>query len=68
MEKKYKVHLVDMANDYEIIKRLIINEDQKKILDLLRQNDLYPEWLKVEIVPEDILYEDLTGHFTLSVV
>lgn len=60
MEKKYKVHLIDMDNSYEIIKRLVINEDQKKILDLLYQNDLHPEWLKIEIVPEEVLYEDLT--------
>lgn len=58
--EKYKVHLIDLDNNSEVIKRLIINEDQKKIFDLLVENELLPEWLKAEILPNDILYTDLT--------
>ena len=60
MEQKYKVHLIDLDNHSEVIKRLIITESQKKIFEVLRQNDLLPEWLKVEILPEEIAYADLT--------
>ena len=58
--EKYKVHLIDLDNHGEVIKRLIINENQKKIFDLLNENELLPEWLKVEILPNDIPYTDLT--------
>ena len=58
--EKYKAHLIDLDNHSEVIKRLIINEDQKKIFDLLVENELLPEWLKVEILPNDIPYTDLT--------
>lgn len=58
--EKYKVHLIDLDDRNEVIKRLVINEDQKKIFDLLTENELLPEWLKVEILPNDIPYTDLT--------
>ena len=58
--EKYKVHLIDLDDRNEVIKRLVINEDQKKIFDLLTENELLPEWLKVEILPSDIPYTDLT--------
>ena len=58
--EKYKVHLIDLDDRNEVIKRLVINEDQKKIFDLLTVNELLPEWLKVEILPNDIPYTDLT--------
>lgn len=58
--EKYKVHLIDLDDRNEVIKRLVINENQKKIFDLLTENELLPEWLKVEILPNDIPYTDLT--------
>lgn len=58
--EKYKVHLIDLDNCSEVIKRLVINEDQKKIFDLLVKNELLPDWLKVEILPNDVPYTDLT--------
>ena len=58
--EKYKVHLIDLDNDGEVIKRLVINEDQKKIFKLLKENELFPDWLKVEILPDEIPYIDLT--------
>ena len=58
--EKYKVHLIDLDNRSEVIKRLVINEDQKKIFKLLIENELLPEWLRVEILPDEIPYIDLT--------
>ena len=58
--EKYKVHLIDLDDRNEVIKRLVINEDQKKIFNLLTENELLPEWLKVEILPINIPYTDLT--------
>ena len=58
--EKYKVHLIDLDDRNQVIKRLVINENQKKIFDLLTENELLPEWLKVEILPNDIPYTDLT--------
>lgn len=58
--EKYRVHLIDLDDRNEVIKRLVINEDQKKIFNLLTENELLPEWLKVEILPIDIPYTDLT--------
>ena len=58
--EKYKVHLIDLDNDGEVIKRLVINEDQKKIFKLLKESELFPDWLKVEILPDEIYYTDLT--------
>ena len=58
--EKYRVHLIDLDNDGEVIKRLVINEDQKKIFKLLKENELFPDWLKVEILPDEIPYTDLT--------
>ena len=58
--EKYRAHLIDLDDRNEVIKRLVINEDQKKIFNLLTENELLPEWLKVEILPIDIPYTDLT--------
>ena len=41
--EKYKVHLIDLDDRNEVIKRLVINEDQKKIFNLLTENELLPE-------------------------
>lgn len=58
--EKYKVHLIDLDDRNEVIKRLIVNEDQKKIFKLLMDNELLPDWLRVEILPDEIPYTDLT--------
>jgi len=58
--EKYKVHLIDLDNRSEVIKRLVINEGQKKIFDILMENELLSDWLKVEILPDEIPYTDLT--------
>ena len=58
--QKYKAHFIDMDNYSEVIKRVIINEDQKKILDFLSKNEILPEWFKVEYIPEENVYESLT--------
>lgn len=60
MEQKYKAHFMDMESYGEVIKRVIINEDQKKILDFLSKNELLPDWIKVEYILEEDVYADLT--------
>lgn len=60
MERKYRVHFIDMDNDGEVIKYVIVNESQRKLLDFLFKNEILPEWLKVEYVPEENNYADLT--------
>jgi hypothetical protein len=58
--EKYKVHLIDLDNRSEVIKRLVINENQLKIFNILMENELFPDWLRVEILPDEIPYTDLT--------
>ena len=58
--EKYKVHLIDLDNRSEVIKRLVINENQLKIFNILMENKLLPDWLKVEILPDEVPYTDLT--------
>jgi hypothetical protein len=60
MEQKYKAHFMDMDNYGEVIKRVVLNEDQKKLLDYLLKNEILPEWFKVEYIPEENVYESLT--------
>ena len=59
-QQKYKAHFMDMDNYGEVIKRVILNEDQKKLLDYLLLNEILPEWFKVEYIPEEHVYEPLT--------
>ena len=59
-QQKYKAHFMDMDNYGEVIKHVIINEDQKKILDFLSKNEFLPDWFKVEYIPEENVYADLT--------
>ena len=58
--EKYKVHLIDLDDRSEVIKRLVINENQLKIFNILMEDELLPDWLKVEILPDEIPYTDLT--------
>ena len=58
--QKYKTHFIDMDNCGEVIKRVILNEDQKKLLDYLSKNDILPDWIKIEYAPEEYVYEPLT--------
>lgn len=60
MEQKFKVHFIDRDNYGEVIKRVMVDEKQKNLLDFMGQNDLFPEWLKIEYIPEEIHYTDLT--------
>jgi hypothetical protein len=57
---KYRAHFMDMDNYGEVIKYVIVNESQKKLLDFLFKNEILPEWVKVEYVPEENVYSDLT--------
>lgn len=57
--QKYKAHFMDMDNYGEVIKRVVINEDQKKILDFLSKNEILPDWFKVEYILEEDVYESL---------
>lgn len=59
-QQKYKAHFMDMDNYGEVIKRVVLNEDQKKLLDYLLKNEILPEWFKVEYIPEENVYESLT--------
>lgn len=59
-QQKYKAHFMDMDNYGEVLKRVVLNEDQKKLLDYLLKNDILPEWFKVEYIPEENAYEPLT--------
>lgn len=58
--EKYKVHLIDLDDRSEVIKRLVINENQLKIFNILMEDELLPDWLRVEILPDEIPYTDLT--------
>ena len=58
--QKYKAHFMDMDNYGEVIKHVIINEDQKTILDYLFENNILPDWFKVEYIPEENVYHNLT--------
>ena len=53
--EKYKVHLIDLDNRSEVIKRMLINENQLKIFNILMEDELLPDWLKVEILPDEII-------------
>lgn len=59
-QQKYKAHFMDMDSYGEVIKRVILNEDQKKLLDYLFKNEILPEWFKVEYIPEENVYDSLT--------
>ena len=59
-QRKYKAHFMDMDNYGEVIKRVVLNEDQKKLLDYLLKNEIFPEQLKIEYIPEENAYEPLT--------
>ena len=58
--EQYIVHLIHLDNRSEVIKRLVINENQLKIFNILMEDELLPDWLKVEILPDEIPYTDLT--------
>ena len=60
MEQKYKAHFMDMDNYGEVIKRVVLNESQKKLLDYLAKNEILPDWFKVEYIREENVYESLT--------
>ena len=58
---KYKVNIMDRDNDCEVMMRIIISEEQKKLLNRLYSAEgIFAEWVKVEILSEDAHYEDLT--------
>ena len=59
-QQKYKAHFMDMDNYGEVIKHVIINEDQKKMLNYLFENNILPDWFKVEYIPEEHVYHNLT--------
>ena len=59
-QQKYRAHFMDMDDYGEVIKRVVLNEDQKKLLDYLLKNEILPEWFKVEYIPEENVYESLT--------
>lgn len=58
--EKYKVHFIDGENYHETMARAIINEEQKMLLDFMALKNILPEWLKVEYIPEENEYENLT--------
>lgn len=60
MEQKYRAHFMDLDNDGEVIKYVLVNESQKNLLDFLFENNILPEWFKVEYIPEENVYADLT--------
>ena len=58
---KYKVNIMDRDNDCEVMMRIVISEEQKKLLDhLCSAEGIFAEWVKVEILSEDTPYKDLT--------
>ena len=58
---KYKVNIMDRDNDCEVMMRIAISEEQKKLLNrLCSAEGIFAEWVKVEILSEDAPYEDLT--------
>ena len=59
MEQKYRAHFIDLDNG-EVIKHVLVNESQKNLLDFLFKNEIIPEWFKVEYIPEENVYADLT--------
>ena len=60
MEQKYKAHFMDMDNNGEVIKHVLVNESQRKLLDFLFRNEILPDWFKVEYLSEENVYHDLT--------
>lgn len=60
MEQKYKALFMDMDDSGKVFKHVIINESQMKLLDFLFINEILPEWFKVEYVPEENVYTDIT--------
>ena len=58
--QKDNAHFMDMDNYGEVIKHVVINEDQKRILEFLFENNILPEWFKVEYIPEENVYHNLT--------
>ena len=60
MEQKYKAHFMDMDDNGEVMRYVIVNESQKNLLDFLFKNEILPEWFKVEYIPEENVYSDLT--------
>lgn len=59
-QQKYKVHFMDMDDNGEVIYRVVVNESQRNLLDFLVRNEILPDWLKVEYLPEENVYADLT--------
>lgn len=58
---KYKVSIMDRENDCEIMMRIIISEEQKRLLNhLCSAEGIFAEWVKIEILSEDTPYKDLT--------
>ena len=52
---------MDRENDCEIMMRIIISEEQKRLLNHLCSTEgIFAEWVKVEILSEDTPYKDLT--------
>ena len=60
MEQKYKAHFIDLDSNSEVMKHVVVNESQRKLLDFLFKNEILPEWFKVEYIPEENVYADLT--------
>ena len=60
MEKKYKVHVKDYDDGGTILRRIIVNEEQKKVLDYFASNGLFPEWLGLDFSETESNYADLT--------
>ena len=60
MEQKYKAQVMDMDDNGAVIYRVVVNESQKNLLDFLFKNEILPEWFKVEYIPEENVYADLT--------
>ena len=59
-QKKYKLHIVDVESDGKAIYRLIVTEEQKKVLDYFEKQELIPELLRLDYSETESNYTDLT--------
>ena len=57
MKEKIKVHLYDWK---ELTDRLVLNEDQLKLLKFLYENEYLKEDTRYEVINEEVKYIDLT--------
>ena len=61
MEKKYRVRIYTQDyDDKNVVCRLLVNEEQKRIIEFFMDKRLFYDAFQIEFEEEADLYEDLT--------